>query len=183
MGLVAVDQVILEVAAQLEGQPRDGGVTLHTDVPEDMIPIESDHVLLKQILINLASNAIRFTHAGSVVLGAESDPETGQPLRVFVRDTGIGIPKDRLEAIFEPFEQASATTHRAYGGTGLGLSICQAICDALGYRISVESQVGKGSTFTVHLASHVSDRDRAVPIPDTATSARQSSQPRETQRR
>ena len=166
-GIVAVDQLMRDVAGQLEGQPRAAGVQLRVEAPDDMSPIESDGILLRQLLINLVSNALRFTHEGSVVITAEVDDETGRPLRVHVRDTGIGIPADRLEAIFEPFEQAEQTTHRSYGGTGLGLSISKAICDALGYRLSVQSTVGKGSTFTVHLEP-VSESDRSVSNPDNA---------------
>lgn len=150
-GLVNVDQLLLDVVAQLDGQPRDPGVQLRADVPADMIPIVSDGVLMRQVLINLTGNALRFTHQGSVVLSAEIDAPTGQPTRIHVTDTGIGVPEERQAAIFEPFEQAEADTHRTYGGTGLGLSISQAICDALGYRLTLVSRVGEGSRFTVHL--------------------------------
>jgi signal transduction histidine kinase len=149
-GLVAVDELARDVVAQLEGQPRAVGVELRAELPNDTVPIQSDAILLKQVLINLAGNALRFTHEGSVVVGATASEE-GVPQRLFVRDTGIGIPKDRQEAIFEPFEQAAGDTHRSYGGTGLGLSISRAICDELGYRLTLDSAPGRGSTFTVHL--------------------------------
>jgi signal transduction histidine kinase len=136
--------------AQLDGQPRAPGVVLKADVPDDLVPIESDHVLLRQVLINLVSNAIKFTKQGSVVISVEGDKE-GTPKTIRVTDTGIGIPANRLGAIFEPFEQAGTDTHAQYGGTGLGLSISKAICDALGYEVSVQSEVGKGSVFTVKL--------------------------------
>ena len=150
-GLVNVDQLLHDVVAQLEGQPRENGVAFRAETPDDVVPIESDAVLLKQVLINLTGNALRFTKSGSVVLSLDTEPGTGQPLRIHVTDTGIGIPRDRQAAIFEPFEQAEATTHRTYGGTGLGLSISRAICEALGYRLTLESEVGKGSRFTVEL--------------------------------
>jgi PAS domain S-box-containing protein len=184
-GIVAVDQLIRDVAAQLEGQPRETGVELRVDVPEDVTPVQTDGVLLKQVLINLTGNALRFTHKGSVVIAAETDAETGEPVRIYVRDTGIGIPRDRQEAVFEPFEQADTETHRTYGGTGLGLSISKAICEALGYELTLESDVGKGSTFTVHLmrrVSDVSDSDRTVPIPDSSALSKGGSRPREPQR-
>jgi two-component system, sensor histidine kinase and response regulator len=151
-GFVAVGQLLRDVVEQLEGQPRDAGVQLRVDASDDMAPIETDGVLLRQVVINLASNALRFTHQGSVVVAAASAPD-GRPLRITVSDTGIGIPPERRAAIFEPFEQADAGTHRSYGGTGLGLSISKAICDALGFGLTVESQVGKGSTFTIDLAA------------------------------
>jgi len=152
-GLVNVDELIKDVVAQLAGQPRHDGVELRADAPDDVIPIEADGALLRQILINLTGNAIRFTHKGSVVLSADLS-ETGIPLRIHVKDTGIGIPADRLGAIFEPFEQAEEGTHQEYGGTGLGLSISRSICDALGYSLTVESTVGEGSRFTIDLAAH-----------------------------
>ena len=181
-GLVAVDQLLHDVAAQLDGQPRGAGVQLSVDAPPDMVPIETDGVLLRQVVINLAGNALRFTHEGSVVLAADADEQTGLPLRIHVRDTGIGIPRDRQSAIFEAFEQADTDTHRTYGGTGLGLSISKAICDALGYQLSVESEVGKGSTFTVQLST-VSDSDRSVPNPDSATLPKDPTRRLETQQR
>ena len=147
-----------------------------------MAPIETDGVRLRQVLINLAGNALRFTHEGSVVLAADADERTGLPLRIHVRDTGIGIPRDRHAAIFEAFEQADTETHRTYGGTGLGLAISKAICDALGFQLSVESDAGKGSTFTVHLST-VSDSDRTVPNPDSAALSKDTSRKLETQER
>ena len=150
-GMVAVDVLLHDVVAQLEGQHREPGVALAAETPEDLLPIESDSVLLKQVLINLTSNAIRFTKQGAVVLTLEADPDSAQPTRIHVTDTGIGIPRDRQAAIFEPFEQADMETHRTYGGTGLGLAISKTICDALGYRLTVESEPGKGARFTVHL--------------------------------
>ena len=148
--LVNVDELAKDVVAQLEGQPRATGVKLKADVPDHLVPIESDHVLLRQVLINLVSNALRFTKRGSVVLSVEGDME-GNPVAIRVTDTGIGIPANRLKVIFEPFEQADADTHKQYGGTGLGLSISKAICEALGYELSVQSEEGKGSIFSVNL--------------------------------
>jgi PAS domain S-box-containing protein len=166
-GLVALDELLRDVVAQLEGQPRDAGVALRAEVPENLAPITSDLVLLRQVLINLAGNALKFTHAGSVVLAVEAD-RNGQPLCIHVRDTGIGIPVERQQAIFEPFEQAAPETHKTYGGTGLGLSISKAICDALGYGLTLQSEPGKGSTFTVHLMAASGAAAQAVPVPDSA---------------
>ena len=151
-GAVRVDALVREVVEQLEGQPRAGGVALRADVPARAVELETDARLLRQVLINLVGNAIRFTHQGHVIVRLIVDPAAYRPLRIDVVDTGIGIPADRQRAIFEPFEQADSTTSRAYGGTGLGLSIARSLSEALGYRLTLESAPGKGSTFSVHLA-------------------------------
>jgi signal transduction histidine kinase len=148
-GMVNLDNLIVDVVNSLEGQSRAPGVELRAEVC-DVMPIESDPVLLKQVLINLTSNALRFTEKGSVVVKLEVD-KNENPLRIRVVDTGIGIPAELHDRIFEPFEQAEDTTHLKYGGTGLGLSISRSICEALGFKLSVESEPNKGSTFTVHL--------------------------------
>jgi two-component system CheB/CheR fusion protein len=126
-------------------------VALRADVPATPITVETDARLLRQVLINLVGNALRFTHQGHVIVGLVADPVTHRPMRIDVTDTGIGIPTDRQRAIFEPFEQGDSTTSRAYGGTGLGLSIARSLCEALGYQLTLESTSGVGSTFSVHL--------------------------------
>ena len=148
---VRLDALVREIVEQLEGQPRAAGVSLRADVPSFPVSLETDALLLRQILINLAGNALRFTHQGEIIIGLVLDGQTQHPMRIDVRDTGIGIPVDRQGAIFEPFEQADSTTSRAYGGTGLGLSIARSLCDALGLRLTLESTPGVGSTFSVHL--------------------------------
>jgi signal transduction histidine kinase/CheY-like chemotaxis protein/CHASE3 domain sensor protein len=107
--------------------------------------IYSDEIFIGKILSNLLSNAFKFTHQGGVTL--EIAP-VGDRIAFAVSDTGIGIPKDKQEIIFEAFQQADGTKSRKYGGTGLGLSISRELAGLLGGEISVESEVGKGSTFT-----------------------------------
>jgi PAS domain S-box-containing protein len=105
----------------------------------------------RQVLTNLLSNAFKFTDEGEVAVSLE--PAAGCPsqLVLSVRDTGVGIPADKLQRIFSPFEQADDTVSRRYGGTGLGLAICELICRAMGGRIEVESSPLSGSTFSVWL--------------------------------
>lgn len=152
-GTVAVDALVREVVEQLEGQPRAADVVLRAEVPASPVIMETDAQLLRQVLINLVGNAIRFTHHGHVLVRLLTEPGTQRPLRIEVADTGIGIPADRQRAIFEPFEQADSTTTRAYGGTGLGLSIARSLCEALGYELTLDSAPGQGSTFCIQLAS------------------------------
>lgn len=113
--------------------------------------VSTDSVRLEQILVNLVENAVKFTHQGrvSVSLAAEPTPGgTGDQLRFLVSDTGIGIPIDRQKEIFQPFVQADGSSTRQFGGTGLGLAIVSQLIHLLGGEISVESQVGRGTTFT-----------------------------------
>ena len=111
--------------------------------------LKGDPGRLRQIITNLAGNAIKFTHEGEVVIIAEVESDFGESvvIRFSVRDTGIGIPKNRLAAIFTPFTQADGSTTRKYGGTGLGLTICKQLTELMGGAIGVDSVEGKGSTF------------------------------------
>jgi signal transduction histidine kinase/CheY-like chemotaxis protein len=111
--------------------------------------ITEDIGRLRQILFNLLANAIKFTDAGVVALTARVEP--GDVLAFEVSDTGIGIPADKLEQIFEAFSQVDDSTTRKYGGTGLGLAICRRLTRAMGGDLTVESELGVGSRFTARL--------------------------------
>ena len=111
--------------------------------------LKGDPGRLRQVITNLAGNAIKFTHKGEVSIGAtlDSDADGFVVIRFEVKDTGIGIPEDRLADIFNPFTQVDGSTTRKYGGTGLGLAICKQLTELMGGTIRVESEAGKGSTF------------------------------------
>lgn len=121
--------------------------------PEVPRYLRGDASRLRQILNNLVSNAIKFTHQGEVVIQAEVLQETATHvhLRLSVRDTGIGIPAAAQSKLFQPFSQVDASTTRKYGGTGLGLAICKQLTELMGGTISLQSQEGQGSTFSVEL--------------------------------
>ncbi|HJZ60971.1 MAG TPA: response regulator, partial [Miltoncostaeaceae bacterium] len=141
---------------------EEKGLAFHLEL-DPALPemVVTDEQRLQQILRNLLSNAVKFTHSGTVSLAIgpvlEGDQAAGGPadgdarIAFAVRDTGIGISHDRLELIFEAFQQADGTTSRRFGGTGLGLSISREIAKLLGGEIRVESHVGRGSTFTLTL--------------------------------
>jgi signal transduction histidine kinase/HAMP domain-containing protein/CheY-like chemotaxis protein len=125
------------------------GVEISSEVPSALF---TDRHRLRQVLANLLSNAIKFTKAGRVGLTVSLAPSAGEPQLAFeVTDTGIGISAENLNTIFGAFEQGDGTTSRSYGGTGLGLAICREVASHLGGRISAESKLGTGSTFTLHL--------------------------------
>jgi CheY-like chemotaxis protein len=126
------------------------GVLLTTEIDKDIYPVLiGDPVRLNQILINLIANAIKFTEKGEVKVKVKvlNDNETNVMLQFEVEDTGIGIPADKLESIFESFTQASSATTRKYGGTGLGLTITKQLIELQEGTISVKSEPGAGSTF------------------------------------
>ena len=151
---VALSAVTREVAQQMEPLVHKKGLRLNTLVSDDCPVITSDRTKIKQILLNLVSNAVKFTHEGTVTIAVECAVDGGVCIKV--ADTGIGIRRDDLEAIWEDFRQVDQSRTREHGGTGLGLSITRKLLDRLGGRASVESVYGKGTTFTVWLPARVS---------------------------
>ncbi len=143
--------VIREVVKVLQARAREKGVALAFEAATPLpAKIQSDPGRLRQIVTNLVGNAIKFTERGGVrvvarVTGTRSAPQ----LAIDVIDTGIGIPADKLDKLFEPFVQADTSITRQFGGTGLGLVISRHFARALGGDIVVTSEAGKGSTFTV----------------------------------
>jgi len=137
-------------------------------VEPDLPAVFTDQDKVRQILINLLSNAVKFTEEGAVTVSAQRE---GDMLVLTVADTGIGIPEEALERIFEAFQQVDTSTTRQYGGTGLGLSICLQLARLLGGDVTVESEAGAGSTFTVTLPMHY------TATPPAAATARPESAP------
>ena len=123
---------------------------------------------LRQVLTNLCSNAVKFTAEGSVSVQVACDAET---VRIVVRDTGIGIPADRLAEVFDKFSQVDGSTTRRYGGTGLGLTICRELVDLMGGTIRVESREGAGSTFAFDLPLRVLSEPLAADVAAPAAAA------------
>ncbi len=145
---VSLPALVRETLEELESQTRELPVVLRTVLPDICHPIASDEARMKQVLINLIGNALKFTEQGEVVVRLDADAN-GVPRSLQVQDTGIGIRADRLDAIFEVFEQAESMITRRYGGTGLGLSIAQSLCELMGHRLEAESVEGVGTTMTI----------------------------------
>ncbi len=148
---VSVADIVRDTINQFETQVQEKGISLGTTIPERLAVINTDPTKLQQVLMNLVGNAIKFTNEGSVEIQVITDPATDKPIAITVRDSGIGIPADRIDAIFDAFEQAERSTTRKYGGTGLGLPISRSLCALLGFELVLSSEVGVGSTFTVDL--------------------------------
>jgi signal transduction histidine kinase/DNA-binding response OmpR family regulator len=124
-----------------------------------------DHTKMRQALLNLLSNAAKFTHEGTITLRAERKSHTdGDWLTFAVNDTGIGIPTDKLDHVFEEFSQADSSTTRDYGGTGLGLPISRRFCIMLGGDLTVWSSAGKGSTFTMLIPARLPGTETETPV-------------------
>ncbi|MCX8492192.1 MAG: ATP-binding protein, partial [Cyclobacteriaceae bacterium] len=137
-------------ASTFNHQVKEKGIAFNVNLEAEANQIFlGDPVRLNQILINLVSNAIKFTHAGSIQVSCTVLKNLGKKFQIQfeVSDTGIGIPRDKLETIFESFIQADTSVTRKYGGTGLGLTIVKQLVELQGGRISVHSKVDKGSTF------------------------------------
>ncbi|MBI2182790.1 MAG: GAF domain-containing protein, partial [Deltaproteobacteria bacterium] len=143
-----LDEIIRVATATMEPLLKDGRVKLVTEIAPDIPPLKTDRDKLKQSVLNLLSNAAKFTEQGEIKVAAWRDDGM---LKLAVSDTGIGMEKEALDMIFEEFRQADMSSTRRYGGTGLGLAIVKKFINLMGGEIVVESEVGKGSKFTITL--------------------------------
>jgi len=161
-----LDQLLSDLAVVLGGRQQVDGVDIMFDIAPDLPNrLEGDSLRLLQVLINLASNAVKFTTAGNVVVTVSRQPDRGNDavLRFAVSDTGIGIAPDKLATIFSSFVQAEASTTRRFGGTGLGLAICSRLVDLMGSALQVESAPGQGSRFWFEVALGIAQDALASP--------------------
>ncbi|MGD9762153.1 MAG: ATP-binding protein [Candidatus Binatia bacterium] len=157
-----VGTLLAEVAEDIRRPEPKAGVDLLWDIAPDLPPIWTDALKLKVIVKNLLSNALKFTESGHVALRAE--PSAGG-IQITVADTGIGIAPAALPIIFEPFRQIERPLTRRYGGVGLGLYVVQRLLDLLDGTVSVESELGRGSTFRVCLPQRIRVRPPSTPSP------------------
>ena len=152
-----------DVASLFWERARSKSIDLAAFV-DPVIPqtVLGDPVRLRQVVGNLVNNAIKFTESGGVLIRVE--PAGPASIRISVQDTGIGIPADKIDQLFEAFTQADQSTTRRFGGTGLGLAISKRLIDAMGGRIGASSQVGKGSTFTFIFPAEAAEAARPWPV-------------------
>lgn len=151
-----IDDVILTITPIVEKSSNE----IRVDCPDGIGTIRVDAAKLRQSLINLVSNALKFTNEGLVTLAVgRTTTEQKEWIELSVKDTGIGLTEDQIEGLFQAFSQADASTTRLYGGTGLGLTISRGFCRLMGGDIKVESEQGKGSTFTICLPVAVMEQD------------------------
>ncbi|MEE9566254.1 MAG: response regulator, partial [Desulfobacteria bacterium] len=163
---IAMEDITDILALQTQEKGLELACLVHHDVPA---LVRSDPGRLRQILVNLAGNAIKFTEKGEVVIRVtlEKEDDTYATIRFSVSDTGIGIPKNQIDSLFDSFSQADTSMTRRYGGTGLGLAISRKLVELMGGKIGVESEEGKGSTFsfTAVLEKQPKGREVEVAVP------------------
>ncbi len=147
-----IDEIVQVATSTVEPMLKSGRVKLVKEIAPDLPPLNTDRDKLKQVVLNLLSNAAKFTEKGEIKVSASRENES---MKLIVSDTGIGMKREALDYIFEEFRQVDMSTTRKYGGTGLGLAIVKKLVNLLGGDISVESEVGKGSKFTITLPINV----------------------------
>jgi len=154
-----------QVYDTMQFKAEEKGLVLHTEIGKDIPDVlEGDPYRLNQILINLCGNAIKFTEKGTVKIIAERVPGRAISLRFRVIDSGIGIPADKIDKLFESFRQADAGISRKYGGTGLGLSISKTLVELQGGTMEVSSEEGKGSEFSFTITYEIASEAEAASL-------------------
>jgi signal transduction histidine kinase/CheY-like chemotaxis protein len=167
-----IPSMVDEVVTTIDALVKKNGNQLDVQVDPSLGEMRADVTKVRQGLFNLLSNAAKFTHEGEIRLVVQGEQEDGVGwVRMSVSDSGIGIPLEKLDHVFEEFSQADDTTTRDYGGTGLGLPISRRFCQMMGGDITVESTVGTGSTFMIRLPLMVGEptEEPAAPVPAAVT--------------
>jgi CheY-like chemotaxis protein/two-component sensor histidine kinase len=162
--IVPVMDLLEDMRMLFDPIAKDKNIDLHIIMEEGSpAQLETDKMRLEQILKNLLSNAFKFTHKGSVTLRVSPSGTQKNFINFAVRDSGIGIPEDKHQLVFEAFQQADGTTRRKYGGTGLGLSISRELSKLLGGEITLESKPDEGAEFTVSVPQFKMEAVAAAP--------------------
>jgi signal transduction histidine kinase/DNA-binding response OmpR family regulator len=170
----SVPDMVRDVATTIQPLVDKNENRLQIEVSPEIHAMRADLTKVRQVLFNLLSNASKFTQKGVIELRVASEPADGRDWIAFhVKDSGIGMTRDQAARIFDAFTQADASTTRKYGGTGLGLTITRKFCELMGGRITVDSEPGKGTVFSVRLplevAAAADDFARPTPAPAAAT--------------
>ena len=153
-----IPAMVNDVVSTIDTLVKKNDNQLRVEVDESIGEMRADITKVRQALFNLLSNAAKFTHEGVITLLVRSEQENGVDwVRMSVSDSGIGIPPEKIDQVFDEFSQADETTTRDYGGTGLGLPISRRFCQMMGGDITVESSIGAGSTFMIRLPQEVAE--------------------------
>ena len=148
--VISVEPLIDDIRETIEPLAMRNSNKLEIEIPGKLGMVQVDVIRLKQCLLNLLSNACKFTNAGRVIFSVTQEFMDAREWMVFqIQDTGIGLTDEQASRLFQPFTQADGSTTRRFGGTGLGLAITKKLCEAMNGQISLKSQIGKGSSFTI----------------------------------
>jgi signal transduction histidine kinase len=147
--------ILQEVVVLISVGAKDKNLQVHLNYTSNLpTNFYGDPFRIRQIVVNLMSNAIKFTESGDVTIQAEGFCEADNnqwQISIRIKDTGIGIPADKISSVFEKFTQADSSTTRKYGGSGLGLTISRGLAEKMGGTLTVSSEIGKGAEFTLTL--------------------------------
>ena len=146
---VPLGEIAETAVGDFQIQAQEAELTLQSDIPPDLPPVKGSTTYLRRVLDNLLGNALKFTPPGGLI--AVSARQAGKTVVLQVSDTGIGIPEDQRERVFDRFYQVDGSTSRRYGGVGLGLALVKELVETCGGEVTVESKVDQGSTFTLTL--------------------------------
>jgi signal transduction histidine kinase len=159
----ALAPLIAEVVKTIEPLTAKSSNKVAVNCDAGIERIQADQMRLRQALLNLMSNANKFTERGTISIDARQKQENGHDwITLAVADTGIGMTPEQMGKLFQEFSQASSSTASKYGGTGLGLAISRRFCQMMGGDITVESEPGRGSTFTIRLPRIVENPKEAA---------------------
>jgi len=150
--------IVIEISRPLS---RGKSLELFNEIPENLPPVFADEDMVQQILYNLIGNAVKFTEQGRITISSSLDHDV---VNIHVSDTGIGIPSDQFDNLFEPFEQVDGSAERSFGGTGLGLAITRKLVEIHRGSIRIESELGKGSRFSFSLPIASTDMEETYPV-------------------
>ncbi len=165
-----ISDMVDDVVATIEALVKRNGNRLRVEVDPSLSRMRANVTKVRQALFNLLSNAAKFTHHGEIALRVQSERANGEDwVRLAVSDSGIGIPPEKLDRVFDEFSQAEDSTNREYGGTGLGLPISRRFCRMMGGDILLKSTVGEGATFTIRLPREVAPKQSGVEEAPLAT--------------
>ncbi|WP_462157837.1 ATP-binding protein [Pseudoalteromonas sp. GB56] len=159
-----VKRIIQDVLSLFQPTCESKGINCKSQLDDDIpVYVLCDEIRVKQVLINIVSNAVKFTSKGGIEIGLHNRIEGNKCLCLFyVKDTGVGIAKEKQSKLFQPFVQAQDSTTREFGGTGLGLTICKRLVELMGGTINLESELGEGSKFTIELDFELSETAPAI---------------------
>ena len=149
---VSAESIVHDTVTALEGAALEKRITLRAITPAGIGPIRADPLRLRQVLTNLIGNAIKYTTAGSVVVELHAGAGGSTASRIEITDTGQGIPADKLETVFNVFYQEESFTQRRHAGVGVGLGIARGLCQRMGFRLTIRSVPGVGTTCVIDLA-------------------------------